>query len=104
MPVLKELIGVANLDNLQQYHQQWLETQLSRETAWDESWSNSIAVGSESFVNEIYHLLGPKVKARTVVEEEDKFTLKEPSASYNDVFTLKTGCLRGKNTLLWDIN
>ena len=77
---------------------------MSGENAWDENWANSIAVGNESFVNEIYHLLGSKVKSRTVVEEEDKFVLKEPSVSYNDVFAPKMGSLRGKNTLFWDMN
>jgi len=104
LTTLMELIGVDKLENLRQYHSQWVETQLSGENAWDENWANSIAVGNESFVNEIYHLLGSKVKSRTVVEEEDKFVLKEPSVSYNDVFAPKMGSLRGKNTLFWDMN
>jgi putative transposase len=104
LPALMELIGVDKLENLQQYHRQWVETQLSGENTWDENWTNSIAVGSESFVNEIYHLLGFKVKSRTVLEEEDKFVLKESSVSYNDFFEPKMGVLRGENTFIWDMN
>ena len=44
------------------------------------------------------------MKSRTVLEEEGKFVLKEPSVSYNDVFTPNMKGLRGEDTLFGDIN
>jgi putative transposase len=101
---LMEFTGAANLERLQNYYRKCVESQLKGINARDENWTKSIAVGSESFVEEICSLLGQKVKSRNVVEERDKFVLKEPDAPYNVVFDPKIGALRAENTYFWDSN
>lgn len=99
-----EFTGAANLERLQNYHRNCVESQLKGINARDENWTKSIAVGSESFVEEICSLLGHKVKSRNLVEERDKFILKEQDVSYNVVFGPKMDALRAGNSYFGDSN
>ena len=47
-----------------------------------ELWGESIAVGSEDFVNKIQRQLGSQTIGRTVVQEGEGCALKEARASY----------------------
>ena len=96
---LMELIGVDDIEKLQQHHRVWVENWLRSNSVRDQSWTTGVAVGSETFVSEIHHLLGYKVKARSVIEDQEKYVLKEPAMSYNVVFGPKKGGLRGENTV-----
>jgi hypothetical protein len=68
----------------------------------DKAWSESLAVGSERFVEKIQTLLDTKATNRKVTEMADKHALREQSASYNIASSTENTSLRLDNRFLWD--
>jgi len=102
---LKRLLNIDSLEELQSNHKTWVESYLSDGgLPYDSQWSESIAVGSESFVDEVYHKLGYKVKKRKIIEKGGSYLIKEPGISYNSHFSTKKTPLRAKNTHFWDLS
>jgi putative transposase len=66
----------------------------------DDRWSEAVAVGNKGFLEGIRDKLGIKVKDRTVEHEPGKSCLKEPGSSYEGVFGIENGALRGENSRL----
>lgn len=69
----------------------------------ESAWSESIAVGSKGFVEDMRVKLGFKAIGRKVVENEDYYTLKEPETPYNALLKPQKVSLSTKNTRLWDV-
>ena len=69
----------------------------------DGKWSESVAVGSKSFVEEIKKNLGIRVIGREVIKTGNVYEPKEADVSYGDDFDGKMGTLRQENTYLWCI-
>ena len=67
-------------------------------------WGESIAIGSEGFIEKIQQQLGLRAKGRSVVLEEEGTTLKEAPIPYNTLFEGKKSTLRPDNSYLWDLN
>ena len=67
----------------------------------DGKWTESIAVGSEGFIEETKSILGIKAKGRKIIGEEKSFELREPAASYGINFTPENGPLSLKNSYFW---
>ncbi len=62
---LMEIVGVPDIESLQQQHQQWLKDELlSLGAERDIYWSESLAVGNEAFVDEVHVLPGYRAKKR----------------------------------------
>ncbi|MGH7846921.1 MAG: transposase [Candidatus Binatia bacterium] len=75
---LTALCGFADLKNFQRAHRQWVDQALSEKRAVrDHRWSESIAVGSLSFVENVKRDLGSRAAHRAV--EENQFV---PSSRY----------------------
>jgi hypothetical protein len=54
VPRLSELCGFDDIRDFQKAHREWVEAGSSRDTAGrDDRWSESIAVGSEGFVEQV---------------------------------------------------
>ena len=71
----------------QDAHGQWLETALIINTHQRESfWSNSVAVGSENFIEKIHMELGVLAHGRSCQPVGEQFILKEPDATYDVTF------------------
>ncbi len=84
-------------------HKHWVEEAVNNGKAIKEpSWSESIAVGSKRFVEEIKEKLGFKAMGRKVVKNKENYTLREPRVHYNTLFTPKMEVLSLKNTYFWD--
>ena len=66
-------------------------------------WSESIAVGSESFVTMTKEKLGIKAKGREVVGEEGSYVLRESPAPYNSILGHENEALRPENACFWDL-
>jgi hypothetical protein len=49
----------------------------------DPDWSCGIAVGSESFINEINNKLGVKAEKRKIINNDSNWILPEPGVPYN---------------------
>ena len=65
-------------------------------------WSESIAVGSERFVQGVLHKLEIRAKGRKVREGDDRYELREPGAAYNALFTPENGLLGVENGCYWN--
>ncbi len=90
LPALAQLCDFENIESLQDAHRQWVETALKDNTQQCESfWSNSIAVGSEGFIEKIQAELGVLASGRSCKPEGEHFALKEPDTAYDVTFGLK---------------
>jgi len=90
LPVLAQLCGFKNIPSLQDAHRHWLETGVNDNTQQRESfWSNSVAVGSENFIEKIHVELGVLARGRSCQSAGEQFVLKEPDATYDATFGLK---------------
>jgi REP-associated tyrosine transposase len=66
-------------------------------------WTQSIAVGTRSFVEKTKQMLGIKTKGRNVVETREAYQLREPQASYPSNFGLENDDIGAENTYFWDV-
>jgi len=86
-------------------HKKWVEEILKTKNYVQESkWSQSIAVGSKSFVEGIKEKLGIRAKGRKVGESGGLYHLREAQVPYNSDFTPENSELRAKNTYFWSDN
>ena len=102
MIALRELINVRDTGELKEAYRGWVEEAL--EGSGHErrpEWTESIAVGSESFLRAIKERLGIRAKGRKVVGGASRFELREVSAPYIDVFGGENVDLSEKNTFFW---
>ena len=67
----------------------------------DKAWSESLAVGSQGFVEKVQTLLGTKAANRKVTEMVDKHALREQSVRYNIISDTENIGLSSDNRLLW---
>lgn len=66
-------------------------------------WSESIAVGSERFIEATREKLGYLANGRKIIENDDTFSLSEPHISYNTDFALRNGLLSFENSYYWNV-
>jgi putative transposase len=99
---LSELSGFADLKDFQRAHGQWVEQGLENGLAVrDDSWSEAIAVGSQSFVATVKGELGSKATHRKVIEADGSYALREPDEPYGPKFAAESDALRAENTFFW---
>jgi hypothetical protein len=70
----------------------------NRQAAREPVWSESIAVGTERFIEATRKKLGCLASGRKIVENDDMFSLREPNVSYNTDFDLQNSILSFNNT------
>jgi len=70
----------------------------------DGKWSESVAVGSESFVTITKEKLGFKAIGREVVGGDGGYVVREPPAPYNGILRHENDALRPENALFWGDN
>lgn len=101
---LMELMHVRNQVDLTSAYKGWIDEAVEkRNHLRDGSWTESVAVGSETFVLQTKEKLGLKVKGRKVLEKEDSFELREPSVSYGAYFAHENAVVSAQNTYCWDM-
>jgi len=66
--------------------------------------SDLTGVGSEEFVERTKVELGIRAKGRKVLEGGEGYQLREPQASYSDVFDTKNADIGPENSYFWNIN
>ena len=102
---LRELLNFGGMSDLADAHRFWVEDALcTGGQVRDGKWSESIAVGSESFVMMTKEKLGIKAKGREVVGEEGSYVLREPPAPYSSILGYENDVLRPENAYFWDHN
>jgi putative transposase len=91
------------LSQFQKAHREWVEAGSSGDIARrDDRWSESVAVGSEGFVEKIE--LGFRAQHREVLVADGLYTLRKPVAPCGDHFDRENEALRPKNTVPWQTN
>jgi hypothetical protein len=103
---LMELLGIGRMEELKESYRGWVEESLGVQGRGRQPrWTESIAVGSEEFVEHTKAALGIKAIGREVIEvigEEGVYELREPETPYNVNFSGQNGHLRLQNTYFWD--
>jgi putative transposase len=80
---LEELLGVADRYAIQFARRSWVQEAVCRTSLTrDSCWSESLAVGDESFVNGVKAGLGFKGRNRTVKKGDEGFVLRESEGGY----------------------
>jgi putative transposase len=85
---------------------QWIIAALEHKTALSRGtkWTQSIAVGGETFVAEEKRKLGAMSVGRRVRPSKDGFELKETIDPYNARFEAEKFDIDANNTWYWDLN
>jgi putative transposase len=84
-------------------HRQWVDAALRMiAMARDDRWSESVAVGSEQFVEQVKTELRSAVGRRQIAAENKMYTLREPSPPYDHLFDGNNEALSQNNAYLWD--
>ena len=100
---LSELSGFTDLQDFQRAHREWVERGIENGlAARQRQWSESIAVGSRSFVEKVRNQLGFKTAHRDVTQVQGSYVLCEPAAAYAGKFVGEKAALSSENTLVWD--
>ena len=102
---LSKLCGFDDIREFQKAHREWVEAGLSGDIAGrDDCWSESLAVGSEGFVEQVKMELGFRAQHRQVAVADGLYTLREPVPPYGDDFDRENEALRPNNTIPWQTN
>lgn len=80
---LTRLLGFENLQALQAAHKKWIEASLSAgESERKSEWTESIAVGGKSLVENVKKRLGFKAKGRTIARVKNRCQLPDNITGY----------------------
>ena len=102
---LMDLLHISTVDELRNSHKKWVEEILKTKNYVRESkWTQSIAVGSKIFVQDIKEKLGIRAKGRKVEGTKDLYHLREAQVAYNSNFTPENSVLSANNTYFWNVN
>ncbi|MFC1824452.1 hypothetical protein ACFL9T_17215 [Thermodesulfobacteriota bacterium] len=97
------LLQMKDLGELQESCSNRVEQSiLSRDQSKEIKWTESIAVGSRSFIEATIKKLGIRAKGRKVVGNNKSYELREPAVPYRVNFTPENGSLSLQNTHYWD--
>ena len=102
---LAKLLRFQSVSELQKQHRQWIDEALHENAlAREAKWSQSIAVGSESFVNRFADTVNPEISKGRTTTVDESFVVREPSTAYSAHSDSKMGLLSSPNTLPWDLS
>jgi len=99
---LRTLAGFDSHDRFRTAHQRWVYDALIDGSHKRESlWTESIAVGSEQFVERTKEMLGRKAKGRKLVEKKKIFHLRDDAVHYIANSSTSNEDIGGKNSYFW---
>lgn len=100
---LSALCGFTRITDFQHAHRDWVNTALAdQSSAREPRWSDSIAIGSETFVDQVKSELGLTARHREIAETNGAYTLREPFRPYAGHFDPENVPLRPNNTVFWE--
>ena len=83
---LFELLEIGRLESYRKIHNERIEHAISsRNLARKSQWTESIAVGSERFTEDVKSKLGVKVNYRTIEKVDELHTLREKGSFYKNI-------------------
>ena len=94
-----------SFDIFQSSHRKWIDSSLaSFENKRESHWTESVATGSDPFINKILSELRFMARGRKKVEAGPAFQIREEMESYNALFDSKKCDIGLENRLLWNDN
>jgi hypothetical protein len=100
---LRSLFDFSSMHDFAEAHRGWVEKSLEEEIlSRDERWTESVAVGSERFVEAAKEELGLKAKGREVIGDGGSYYLKESPATYKGNLASGNVPLRLQNEYFWE--
>jgi putative transposase len=96
---LMALLQIENFADFKEAHREWIEEALKDSKVVRESkWTQSIAVGNKSFLDQIKNRLGIRAKGRKINGSEDEYQLREGQTDYGGRRDLDN-----ENTFDWNL-
>lgn len=103
LEALMRLLGIRDLNTLQRTHAAWMNEALKAEPLrHDESWTKSLAVGSQAFVARFQSESGIAALHREIVQGDDCYRLREPAVRYDSHFDPEMPYPRAENATFLD--
>jgi len=100
---LAELTGFKSYESFQKSHRDLIDEHLlTGKDNRQPEWTESIAVGSERFIEEIKQRLRSLARGRKIIENQGRFQLREKSLTYNTVFGSEKEDIGDKNRYFWE--
>lgn len=101
---LSELSGFESYDLFRATHQELVNDSLVNGNNFRQAqWTESIAVGSKSFLERIKGELGIQAKGRKILEKDGELQLREDMGFYPTVFDGKKEDIGPLNAYSWDV-
>jgi putative transposase len=95
---LMGLLGFENYDDLKEAHYKWVDSEIqTTKSGKEKKWTQSIAVGSKTFIETMKESLGFRAKGRKIICADDTFELREVIPPYGKANDPDSG-----NTYLWN--
>ena len=92
------LLGFENYDDLKDAHYKWVESANQTDSSDKQNkWTQSIAVGSKTFIEKMKGALGYRANGRKIVGADDTFELREVVAPFANADNLDS-----ENTYFWN--
>jgi REP-associated tyrosine transposase len=102
---LMELLHIPSIEDLSNSHKKWVEEiPKTKNYVRQSKWSQSIAVGSKSFVESVKAKLGIRARSRRISESGGSYRLREAQSPYSSDFTPENSALRAENAYFWRVN
>lgn len=99
---LCQLLRIDSTNHLARSHSDWIGAELARtDKARQERWTERIAVGGKSFVENTRDRLGIRARAKWISRLGDTWSVREESYHYGSDFQIQNKGLSGENTYFW---
>lgn len=101
---LHSICGYSDIAEFRKAHHDLIADHLANEGCHREAcWTEGIAVGSADFMQEVKKKAGFNARGRRVVEEDERFVLRETAETYRPVFLPEKAALSDENGFIWDV-
>ncbi len=95
---LMGLLGFENYEDLKDAHYKWVESANQTDNCDKENkWTQSIAVGSKTFIEKMKGTLGYRARGRKIIGADDTYELREVITPFGNAENLDS-----ENTYLWN--
>ncbi len=102
---LVSLCGFYDKSEFQIHYKTLIEEEIKNDNLKRKSyWTESIAVGNKSFIENINDSLGVLSNRKKIHSEDANYMIQEDLKPYNAVFDIKKGNLSSGNSYFWDKN
>lgn len=102
---LAQSLGFSDIPVFREHHRRWIDEAIEENKLMREAkWSQSIAVGSEAFVNQVAAAINPELSKRKTTEIGKSFVVREASVAYNAHSDSKMGPLSHEYTVPWKVS